>query len=166
VQIQPENDLSRYSMQELFVALTPPKHPRYLLLIAVEQDHLLPDPPVGREEAPRLDSLGRELLATLAGAKEAEVAAEKPPMKSTENLRQFFISKRLKFKVDPGKNDEPVALMPQMRGMSLRKGLQQIEQHKIRVRINGSGRIVAQYPLAGQPLTGIEECIVTLSPGG
>lgn len=162
LQIQPEKELSRYSMQELFVALTPARHPRYLLLIAVEQDHLLPNLPTSKEEIPRLESLGKELLATLAMREEPGMIAEKPSAKSPENLRQFFISKRLNFRAIPEKDDQPVALMPQMRGMSLRKGLQQIEKYKLKVRINGSGRIVAQYPLAGQPLTGIDQCIVTL----
>jgi cell division protein FtsI (penicillin-binding protein 3) len=162
LQIETENNLSRYSVQELFVALTPAKLPRYLLLIAVERDHLLPDPPTNKDQNPLLETLGRELLANLAKVDESELVAEQPPAKSPENLRQFFISKQLNFKVDAGKNDEPVALMPETRGMSLRKGLQQLEKHKLKVRINGSGRIVAQYPLAGQPLTGVDDCIVTL----
>lgn len=158
-----EKNLSRYSKQELFVALAPAKHPRYLLLIAIERDHLLPDQPGRAEEgAERLDRMGRELLVHLSKGEEQEVAVKVPSGKSPENRRQFFISKRLNFKNRPDQQSEAVALMPQMRGMSLRKGLQQISQYKLKVRVNGSGRIVAQYPLAGQPLTGINECIVTL----
>lgn len=52
--------------------------------------------------------------------------------------------------------------MPQMRGMSLRKGLQQLGPLNVKVRVNGTGQIVAQYPPAGQPLAGIDECIITL----
>ncbi len=158
-----EKNLSRYSKQELFVALAPAKHPRYLLLIAIERDHLLPDQPGRPEEgSERLDRLGRELLVSLAKGEEQEVAVKVPTDRSPENRRQFFISKRLNFKDRPDQHSEAVARMPQMRGMSLRKGLQQISQYKMKVRVNGSGRIVAQYPLAGQPLTGINECIVTL----
>ena len=162
LKIRPEGGFSSYSMQHLFVALTPAKHPKYLLLIATEQDHLLPDPPPEKGQAMSLETLGRGLLAALAEKEESSMVAKTPTTKSQENLRQFFISKRLNFKNAPEKEDEPVALMPQMRGMSLRKGLQQIDKFKLKVRINGTGQIIAQYPLAGQPLTGIEECIVTL----
>ncbi|MDD2464541.1 MAG: hypothetical protein PHI97_11145 [Desulfobulbus sp.] len=162
LQVGSQGIFSDYSIQNLFVALTPAKRPKYLLLIATEKDHLLPDPPQKKGEIASLEDLGRDLLATLAHQEEPTQIAETPPAKSQENLRQFFISKRLNFKNAPEKEDEPVALMPQMRGMSLRKGLQQIDKFKLKVRINGTGQIIAQYPLAGQPLTGIEECIVTL----
>ena len=79
-----------------------------------------------------------------------------------ENLRQFFISKRLNFREAAGKTPAPVVLMPRVRGLSLRKGLQQLNPYKMKVRINGSGRIIAQYPLPGQSLAGIDECILTL----
>ncbi|MGD9949333.1 MAG: hypothetical protein AB7U29_12770 [Desulfobulbus sp.] len=162
LQIQPEGTFSDYSMQDLFVALTPATRPKYLLLIATEKDHLLPDPPQKKGEAISLEELGKDLLAALARQEEPNMVAETPPAKSPENLHQFFISKRLNFKNTPEKDEEPVALMPQVRGMSLRKGLQQIDKFKLKVRINGTGQIVAQYPLAGQTLTGVEECIVTL----
>jgi len=162
LQIQPEGMFSEYSMQDLFVALTPAERPKYLLLIATEKDHLLPDPPQPKGAEVDLEQLGRNLLAVLSSQDEPTVAAEAPPAKSQEHFRQFLISKRMNFSNGPENKDEPVAIMPQMRGMSLRKGLQQIDKIKLKVRINGTGQIVAQYPLAGQPLTGIDECTVTL----
>jgi cell division protein FtsI (penicillin-binding protein 3) len=162
VRIQAEKELSRYSMQELFLGLAPAKQPKLLLMMAVEQDHLLPMPGEKYNEKEALEQMGRELLAVLAKTPSPEGLPERPPEKSQENLRQFFISKRLNFRNAPGKANEPVPVMPQMRGMSLRKGLQQIDQYKLKVRINGSGRIVAQYPLPGQPLLGVNECILTL----
>jgi cell division protein FtsI (penicillin-binding protein 3) len=162
VHMQPEKELSRYSMQELFVGLAPAKQPKLLLMMAVEQDHLLPMPGEKKTEKEALEQMGKELLAVLAKMPQPEGLPEKPPEKSQENLRQFFISKRLNFRNAPGKTNEPIPVMPQMRGMSLRKGLQQIDQYKLKVRVNGSGRIVAQYPLPGQPLLGVDECIITL----
>ncbi|MBM9613301.1 hypothetical protein JWJ90_03265 [Desulfobulbus rhabdoformis] len=162
LQIHPEGQFSEYSMQNLFVALTPAEQPRYLLLIATEKDHLLPDPAGQRRRRISLEKLGRGLLADIVQREEAPLVAQAPPLKSPENLRQFFISKRLSLKTTLHKEVTPVGVMPQMHGMSLRKGLQQIDKLKLKVRINGSGRIVAQYPLAGQPLLGIKECVVTL----
>ena len=52
--------------------------------------------------------------------------------------------------------------MPRLRGMSLRKGLQQLNPHAMRIQVSGSGRIIAQYPLPGTPLRGVNECILTL----
>jgi cell division protein FtsI (penicillin-binding protein 3) len=109
-----------------------------------------------------LEGLGKDLLARFVKEPPLEVTPEKPPKKNSENLRQFFISKQLNFREAPGKVKEQVAIMPLVKGLSLRKGLQQLKPYKMKVRISGSGRIIAQYPLPGQPLAGVDECILTL----
>jgi cell division protein FtsI (penicillin-binding protein 3) len=162
LQVTPEKEYSRYSRQELFVGLAPAKQPKFLLLMAIEQDRLQPQPDGKYSDKAALEKMGKDLLSMLVKTAPPENLPDKPPAKSQENLRQFFISKRLNYRNTPGKVNEPAQVMPQMRGLSLRKGLQQIDKFKIKVRINGSGRIVAQYPLPGQPLTGVDECILTL----
>ena len=52
--------------------------------------------------------------------------------------------------------------MPALTGMSLRKGLQQIRPFNLKVRIKGSGRIVAQNPAPGVSLTDTGVCELTL----
>jgi cell division protein FtsI (penicillin-binding protein 3) len=161
-QVQKEKMYSRYSMQELFVGLAPAKQPKFLLLMAVEQDRLYPAQSEKNSDKIALAAMGKNLLAVFVKASPAEALPEKPPEPSKENRRQFFISKKLNFRDAPGKASEPVPRMPPLRGMSLRKGLQQIDKYKMKVRVNGSGRIIAQYPLTGTPLTGADECILTL----
>jgi len=162
-QMRREKHFSRFSIQELFAGFIPARQPKFLLLMAIEQDHLYPK--IIKEKGnglAALESMGKELLAGFVKNNSTEAVAATPPERSKENLRQFFISKRLNVRETPGRISEPVGVMPQMRGMSLRKGLQQIDRYKMKVRINGSGRIVAQYPLPGQPLLGIDECMLTL----
>lgn len=53
-------------------------------------------------------------------------------------------------------------LMPDLQGASLRKALQVLNQHGLRVRIQGVGRVVEQRPEAGTPISG-EECVLILS---
>ncbi len=162
VDIKNENLLSRYSVQQLFVGLAPSKQPQYLLLMAVEQDHLYPDLFDKHREDMTLAKQGKELLSALVKERPGELSAEKPPEKSGENRRQFLISKRLNFNEPAEKADEPVVRMPALRGMSLRRGLQRINPYKIQVRVNGSGTIIAQYPLPGTSLRGVNDCIITL----
>jgi cell division protein FtsI (penicillin-binding protein 3) len=162
LQLQIEKTFSRYSMQELFVGMAPAKQPKFFLLMAIEQDHLYPIPSVEEEGKVALEKLGKELLSQFLVEQSVVDLPEKPPAKSMENLRQFFISKRLDFHGAINKVDAPVPVMPLVRGLSLRKGLQLLNQYKITVRVNGSGRIIAQYPLPGQSLAGVDECILTL----
>lgn len=161
LQVGREKGYSRYSMQELFAGMIPAKQPKFLLLMAIERDYLQPLTPESKKEKGTLEQMGRELLASFQ-VERPEQVAEAPPPKSAENLRQFFISRRLNVREEPGKASEQVALMPRLRGMSLRKGLQQLNPHAMRIQVSGSGRIIAQYPLPGTPLRGVNECILTL----
>lgn len=162
VQLLKEKEFSRYSIQELFVGMVPAKQPKFLLLMAVEQDHLYPLSSERSSGKAALEAMGKELLAGFGKSQVPEGLADMPPQRSKENLRQFFIGKRLAYRQAPGKVSEPVPVMPRMRGMSLRKGLQQIDKLKMKVKINGTGRIIAQYPLPGQSLMGVDECTLTL----
>ncbi|MDR2548837.1 MAG: hypothetical protein LBD10_01330 [Desulfobulbus sp.] len=162
VQMRREKQFSSFSIQELFAGFAPAKQPKFLLLMAIEQDHLYPKTNDKGSGLGALETMGKELLAGFVKNQTAEAVADVAPERSKENLRQFFISKRLNYREAPGKVNEPISTMPQMRGMSLRKGLQQLDKYRMKVRVNGSGRIVAQYPLPGQPLLGVNECILTL----
>ncbi|MGI6656940.1 MAG: PASTA domain-containing protein [Desulfobulbus sp.] len=163
LRVRPEKEFSRYSMQELFVGLAPAGRPKLLLLLAIEREHLLP---LAERKQPEenLDQAGRELLAAMMEFSAPGSLPDAPPPRSEEHFRRFFISKRWNFRDAPGKTGEPVVLMPQMRGMSLRQALQQIDQYGLVVQVNGSGRVIAQYPLPGQPLAGIDECTLSLKP--
>lgn len=161
LQMDTDKGYSRYSMQELFAGMIPTRQPKFLLIMAVEQDYLQPLTAERKKEKDTLEQTGRELLAAFQ-VDRAEQVADKPPSKSPENLRQFFISRRLNVREQPGKASEQVALMPMVRGMSLRKGLQQLNPHGMKIQVSGSGRIIAQYPLPGTPLRGVNDCILTL----
>jgi len=164
LQMLKEKAFSRYSMQGLFVGLAPAKQPRFLLLMAVEQEYLRPTLADKSSKKSALEEMGRDLLNALVKQPVVEEDQQaKPPARNPENLRQFFISKRLNFRVATGKVNEPVVVMPMVKGMSLRKGLQQLKQYNMKIQVNGSGRIVAQYPLPGQPLAGVNECVLTLT---
>lgn len=157
------NQRGEYSRQRLFAGLVPALHPRYLLLIAVEKNEKRPEPQ-GKSggEARSLEELGRDLLSYVEAHPPQPAATEAPPPRSEENRRQFFISKRLAMHSIPEEVAAHAAVMPSLRGLSLRKALQKIEPYKMQVRVNGSGRVVAQYPLPGTTLLGARECTLTL----
>ncbi|MFZ5776500.1 MAG: PASTA domain-containing protein [Thermodesulfobacteriota bacterium] len=54
-------------------------------------------------------------------------------------------------------------VMPDVRGMSLRKGLQVLQQHGLRVRVTGSGQVAKQVPAPGTPLKGVDQCVLELA---
>ncbi|MGV1098066.1 PASTA domain-containing protein [Thiovibrio sp. JS02] len=52
--------------------------------------------------------------------------------------------------------------MPDVRGLSLRKAMQLLQPHGLKVQIAGSGQVASQYPLAGSPLKGVDQCLLEL----
>lgn len=157
--------LGEYSTQRLFVGLAPAIYPQYLLVMAVEKNEIRPQQQTGRANKDKtisLEQLGRDLLSYVTQNPPQLAQGEAPPPRSEENMRQFFISKRLAATKTPEEIVAQAATMPSLRGLSLRKALQKIDPYKMRVRINGSGRVIAQYPLPGTLLLGMNECILTL----
>jgi len=53
-------------------------------------------------------------------------------------------------------------IMPDLRGLSLRRSLQLLQNSRIKIRFQGTGRVVSQTPAAGASLTGLTECILIL----
>lgn len=55
-------------------------------------------------------------------------------------------------------------VMPDFRGMSMRRVLQVMEKRQINIQLRGSGRVVEQYPQPGQVIRGSDEIWVRLVP--
>jgi cell division protein FtsI (penicillin-binding protein 3) len=91
-----------------------------------------------------------------------ETFAEPSSEKNSANLRRYFLSRELSAAEVQENFVHAEPIMPSLIGLSLRKGLQQINRYNINVRIQGSGRIVDQIPAAGEPLTETEICELIL----
>ena len=153
-----------HHIQDVLVAAVPRERPEVLLLLTADYGTLAPHPPeVGERNRNGLLGLGRNLLPVLVGYGEAAETFAKPlPEKKSANLRRYFFSRKTTA-VEVRKkfiHTEPV--MPSLIGFSLRKGLQQINRYNIKLRIQGSGRIVAQKPAPGAPLNEAEICELIL----
>lgn len=159
-----QHGLSLHHLQELLLTAVPQERPEILLLITVDYDTLDPHPPEVKDRNLRdLTGLGQNLLSTLVGYGGAVTSFTKPlPEKNSANLRRYFFSKKMS-SVQVQKNIVHTGpTMPSLIGLTLRKGLQQINRYNITVRIHGSGRIVQQKPAAGELLNEIEICELIL----
>lgn len=58
--------------------------------------------------------------------------------------------------------EDKIVSMPDLVGLSLRKGLRKLQGAPVRLKIIGTGKIVAQSPKPGEMLTKNTECILTL----
>jgi cell division protein FtsI (penicillin-binding protein 3) len=152
--------MSRYVQQQLFVGMIPRKKPEMLLVMAIEQDHI--GPVRKRKKRNSMYGEGKSLLADLYNTARREQLAEHPTKKNDKNLAQFLISRRLDYTPSPVQRTGDAMAMPRLIGMSLRKGLQQLNRQNLRITVKGSGRIVAQSPDAGERLDNVKSCRLTL----
>ncbi len=163
--ISERNGLTHYQLQEIVVAAVPRGIPKVFLLMAVEYGSLYPLPPDayrGKKRKEDLAALGQRLLPVLAAYSASDSVAEHPGIKSEENYRRFLISRRLELPEQKKGFVQVDTTMPEVTGLSLRKGLQRISPYHLKVSIKGSGRIVAQNPAPGEPVTQSGVCELTL----
>lgn len=162
--VSEQNGFSVHHIQELLAVAVPREQPEVLLLLTVDYGTLDPrHPELESRDVDGLLDAGRNLLPVLVGyGGSAETFAEPSPEKNPANLRRYFFSRKLNAAEVKENFVHTKPLMPSLIGLSLRKGLQQINRYNINVRIQGSGRIVGQIPAAGEPLTETEICELIL----
>jgi cell division protein FtsI (penicillin-binding protein 3) len=167
------NSLSEQHIQELLLLAAPKDNPSLLLLLALDYGRLEPAPPAGPdedEEQKTLEELGQALLPFLSDyAAEKDSPVQKPPAEKNEtNMRRFFLSRQLSLSPaeEEGKTtiDSSGLIMPDLTGLSLRRGLQRLNSCKLKVQIQGSGKIRSQHPAAGTSLEKIDSCTLILTP--
>ncbi|GAB4332358.1 MAG: hypothetical protein Kow0089_00190 [Desulfobulbaceae bacterium] len=164
-----DGNASEYVRQEALFALVPARTPELMLLMVTSREGLDPLDPAThkRKEAP---SIGRELLAGAYDAwkntrdDDVIVAASVPAGHDETNYSRFLIASRMDYTAPGSRKTERVVVMPQLVGLSLRKGLQRLGEYNLEVKIQGSGQIVSQVPEPGASLQGVGECVLTLSP--
>ncbi|MHB8810339.1 MAG: hypothetical protein ACYC9M_10045 [Desulfobulbaceae bacterium] len=152
-----------YVLQDLLLGVVPAKAPALLLLMVAQRDHLYP---LTKTPTPGTDKqvpLAEKILpALLAAAQEQGRAVKAPARRDPANFTQFLISRRMDFQDQRGAASAMAEKMPEVTGLSLRKGLQKLNPYHLLVNIEGTGRIVLQNPAAGTPLHGVSECTLTL----
>ncbi len=156
---------SRYVMQNIMIGMMPATFPTILLALFTRRDYLYPLARSTAKGTKRLASLGRQLLPSLYRQAAAwKMTTHVPAGVNKANYEQFLVSRSIDFQPRKAGAAAPDSLMPRLTGLSLRKGLRRLSRYNLRIRVEGSGRIVAQNPPPGRPLNNAGECVLTLAP--
>jgi cell division protein FtsI (penicillin-binding protein 3) len=152
-----------YVLQDLLLGVIPAKAPALLLLMVAQRDKLYPLVKSPAAEAGAEVLLAQKMLPALLAAARGQSATAPPAERDPANFTRFLISRRMEFQEPPGAPSSGVGKMPEVTGLSLRKGLQRLNPYHLLVKIEGSGSIIRQSPAAGTPLQGVGECTLTLA---
>jgi len=148
----------------LLVGIAPWENPEMVLLVTLNQASVSPDSwpvPTRRPATAPMLALGHDLLPRIMNL--AHVEPPVAPPSEIEGTEVALTPDVLQ--PEPGMKtaqESPTFAMPSIVGISLRSGLRTLQQYKMRIRINGSGMITAQYPNAGSKIRKGDSCILKL----
>jgi len=151
-----------YLRNRVMFALLPEDKPELILMVVVRQPYLDPSVATGRKLLDLAGPAARMLPSMVALHQVHKNISDMMRMseKEASNYQQEQEKKnRIELQAILEQHDP---LMPDLSGLSLRRALRLLQDKKVTVRILGTGRVVAQSPLAGTPLAGVKECRLTL----
>ena len=157
-----QGNFNNYVIQDLLISAIPAKSPSLLLVMVSRQDELFPRLEEKNRDSTDLVGEVKQFMTALLEDAQGGVAANKPPVLDPVHYKQFLINRSTD--IQPAVAAKSTrAVMPELRGLSLRKGLQRLDQYDMAVRIGpGGGRIIGQMPSAGLPLQDVDECVLSL----
>jgi len=160
VRVGEDGAKSSYVRDRMALVLIPAEKPELILLLASREKELNP----GNDSislCKDLDSILPSMVAlqqinkSIADVLEVADAAEK----------NFTTVPKLVPPVDEGLAgmlERQVQTMPDLKGLSLRKGLRLLQRTGTTITVKGTGRIVSQEPKAGKVIPKGERCVLTL----
>ena len=160
-------NIDDYLRNQMMLTLIPAKESELVVLVVV--DYAGFDPAgSGKSGSPDLVSPGMKMiypivtlqqvlthLADMMTAEEKEKMNYQGPQSSKSGSQKT---------PDANAEKKDQARMPDLQGLSLRKGLRLLKGSPLEIRVHGSGRVVTQSPPAGTLLADVKECSITLQP--
>lgn len=142
-----------------FIGFIPAERPRLTILVVIDEPKT--SPYGGVVAAPAFRGIA---LNTLAYLKQTPtVAVSKPPAAAESKPSQVAIKAASS---DGGAMEQPVegGVMPDFRGMSMRRVLKVMEKQNINIKLLGSGRATEQYPPPGHKIMGVDGVWIKFTP--
>lgn len=155
-----------------FIGFVPAEKPQLAILVVIDEPSS--SPYGGVVAAPAFREIAFNTLCYLKGTNngtltttqtaQAKAAPSEPPVTpQAAPLRELEL---LPEASEGGRIDVvgTGTVMPDFRGMSMRRVLQVMEKRQINIQLRGSGRVIEQYPQPGQVIRGADEIWVRLAP--
>jgi cell division protein FtsI (penicillin-binding protein 3) len=151
-----------YLRHKMMFALVPADKPELILMVMMRQPYLEPSSSSARDGLDLVGPAGKILPSMVALQQVHKNLSDMMSMaeRKASNYQQEQEVKGAEVLKTVLENHHP--LMPDLVGMSLRRALRLLQDAKVKVRIQGTGRVVSQSPAAGKPLDGVKECLLTL----
>ncbi|MBV5344023.1 MAG: PASTA domain-containing protein, partial [Rhodoferax sp.] len=144
------------------LAIVPGDQPELILMVLMRQPYLEPSTS-SVKGGPGLSASAEKILPSMMALQQVYTNLS-DMMSMTERKESNYQQQREKKKLAGLGTilEEQHPVMPDLSGLSMRKALRLLQDKNIRVRVQGTGRVVSQSPAPGMPLADVKECRLTL----
>jgi cell division protein FtsI (penicillin-binding protein 3) len=156
------NKGGEYHRTRLLLAIVPGDQPELILMVLMRQPYLEPSTS-SVKGGPGLSASAEKILPSMMALQQV-YANLSDMMSMTERKESNYQQQREKKKLAGLGTviEEQHPVMPDLLGLSMRKALRLLQDKNVRVRVQGTGRVVSQSPAPGMPLADVKECRLTL----
>ncbi len=162
-----ENDRERIRVNEWLLVRIPAGGNEMTLLVVAEYDPVGPNPrnavlqrsieEIVEEKVERITIL-QEVAKTVADVVEPEFSDDGNYQRQNRNSGRENVQ-------ESRRRETAAAIMPDLRGLSLRKSLRLLQGVPVKISIKGTGKVVSQKPSPGTTLEEGAECLLVLERG-
>ncbi|MDD3813033.1 MAG: PASTA domain-containing protein [Desulfocapsaceae bacterium] len=160
--LQPVGKNGEYIRTRMMFAVLPADKPELILMVMVRQPYLEPSIASAKDVFDLVGPVGKILPSMVALQ---QVHKNLSDMMAKSERKEINYQQEQEKKIPLGLEtmlEQHHPLMPDLSGLSLRRALHLLQDKNVKVRIQGTGRVVAQNPAAGISLGGVKECLLTL----
>ena len=162
--VKADTPLDRYFRDRMSLVVIPADKPEMILLIAARDEELKTNT-FSCDGAEFLDKKIDTILPPIVALQ--QVSLNLADVVEVEKVDEHnFVGNSEKTENKPNSLaemlDSQVNVMPDLTGMSLRKGLRLLQHAGVHVTVRGTGRIASQAPSAGKNIKKGEQCVLTL----
>jgi len=156
------NKGGEYHRNRLLLAIVPGDKPELTLMVLIRQPYLEPST-ASVKGVPGLAGSAEKILPSMMALQQVHKNLS-DMMSMSERKESNYQQQQEKKKLARLETilEEQHPVMPDLSGVSLRKALRLLQDKNVRIRIQGTGRVVGQSPGAGMPLANVKECRLTL----
>ncbi len=153
-----------FDQNHLLISLVPADEPELFLLVSIEPETFGPLRQK-RSQGIQLVKHTEKIIAPLFALQEVmknlmDLRSVKVQEKDNFYQESKVVEKRLVDKEDG--LEKRLKVMPDLRGLSLRKSLRLLQEFELDIEIQGTGRVVSQTPEAGKVLGSTKKCRLVL----
>jgi hypothetical protein len=152
---------SYYVRDQMALIMIPAEKPELILLLAARSKEL--EPGVGYSSL--CDTIDSVLPSMVALQQISHNVADVLEIEGGGERNFKAAEKKFEVKTEAGLAgmlDQQVVLMPNLKGLSIRKSLRLLQRAGLSITVKGTGRIVSQSPKAGKAIQKGEHCVLTL----